>query len=236
MSTPAVPPQGPQCPQCGAAYGPDQEYCLECGQRLQPAGGVFGRLAGAWQRRFSWYPGDWIWPVLLFLLIAVAGATAAIVLADAGAENSTIVATQGGVPHSPTTAPETATVALPSVPSGTPTGAPSTPTAPPPATTTAPRPGALTAWPAGHSGYTVVLESIPASSSGRALALERARSASTAGLPQVGVLDSSRYSSLHPGYSVVFSGIYDSRGEADRAQSAANAKGFSAAYVRQITR
>jgi hypothetical protein len=236
MSTPAVPPQGPQCPRCGATHGPDQEYCLECGQRLQPAGGVFGRLAGAWQRRFSWYPGDWIWPVLLFLVIAVAGAAAAIVLADAGAENNTLVATQGGVPHSPTTAPETATVALPSVPSGTPSGAPSTPTAPPPATTTAPRPGALTRWPAGQSGYTVVLESIPASSSGRALALERARSASRAGLPQVGVLDSSRYSSLHPGYSVVFSGIYDSRGEADRAQAAANAKGFSAAYVRQITR
>jgi hypothetical protein len=92
------------------------------------------------------------------------------------------------------------------------------------------------AWPAGQSGYTVVLESVPASSSGRALALERARSASRAGLPQVGVLDSSRYSSLHPGYAVVFSGIYDSREEADRAQLAANAKGFSAAYVRQITR
>jgi hypothetical protein len=236
MSTPAVPPRGPQCPRCGAPYGPDQEYCLECGRRVQSGGGVFGRLAGAWQQRFSWYPGDWIWPVLLFLLIAVAGATAAIVLADAGAQNNTLVATQGGVPHSPTTAPPTATVALPSVPSSTPTGAPSTPTTPPPATTTAPLPGALTAWPAGQSGYTVVLESIPASSSGRALALARARAASKAGLPQVGVLDSSLYASLHPGYSVVFSGIYDSRGQADRAQAAANAKGFSAAYVRQITR
>jgi hypothetical protein len=236
MSTPAGPPKVPRCPRCGASYGPDQEYCLECGQRLRPAGGVFGRLASEWQRRFSWYPGDWIWPVLLFLLIAVAGATAAIVLADAGAGNSTLVATQGGPPHSPTTAPETATVALPTVPSGTPSGAPSTPTAPPPATTTAPRPGTLTPWPAGQSGYAVVLESIPTSANGRALALDRARSASRAGLPQVGVLDSSLYSSLHPGYSVVFSGIYDSRAQADRALVAANAKGFSAAYVRQITR
>ena len=238
MSTPAVPPQGPQCPRCGASYGPDQEYCLECGQRLQPGGGVFGRLSNVWQQRLGWYPGDWIWPVLLFLLIAVAGATAAIVLADAGNGNSTLVATKGGggAPHSPTTAPPTATVALPSVPNGTPSGAPSTPTAPPPATTTAPRPGSLTPWPAGQSGYTVVLESIPASASGRALALDRARAASKAGLPQVGVLDSSGYSSLHPGYSVVFSGIYDSRGQADQAQAAANAKGFSAAYVRQITR
>jgi hypothetical protein len=236
MSTPEIPPEGPHCPRCGAPHGPDQEYCLECGQRLHAAGGVFGRLAGAWQQRFSWYPGDWIWPVLLFLLIAVAGATAAIVLADAGAGSSTLVATDGGSPHAPATTPPTATVALPTVPDGTPSGAPSTPTNPPPATTTAPRPGALTAWPAGQNGYTVVLESIPASSSGRALALERARAASRAGLPAVGVLDSSRYSSLHPGYSVVFSGIYDSRSQADRAQLSANAKGFSAAYVRQITR
>jgi hypothetical protein len=215
MSTPAGPPRGPLCPRCGAPHGPDQEYCLECGQRLQPAGGVFGRLAHLWRERLGWYPGDWIWPVLLFLLIAVAGAAAAIVLADAGSGSSTLVATQGGVAHLPTTAP---------------------PTAPPPATTTAPRPGSLTAWPVGQSGYTVVLESVPASGNGRALALARARAASKAGLPQVGVLDSSRYSSLHPGYSVVFSGIYDSRGQADQAQAAANAKGFSAAYVRQITR
>jgi hypothetical protein len=235
MSTPAGPPQGPLCPRCGAPHGPDQEYCLECGQRLQPAHGVFGRLAGLWRRHLGWYPGDWIWPVLLFLLIAIAGATAAIVLADAGTGSSTLVATQGGVPHLPTTAPSTATVALPSVPTGTP-GAPSTPTAPPPATTTAPRPGALTPWPAGQSGYTVVLESIPASGNGRGLALARARSASKAGLPEVGVLDSSRYSSLHPGYSVVFSGIYDSRSQAEQAQLAVNAKGFSAAYVRQINR
>jgi len=234
MSTPDVPPQSQPCPRCGAPHGPDQEYCLECGQRLHPGGGVFGRLAAVWQQRLGWYPGDWIWPVLLFLLIAVAGAAAAIVLADAGNGSSTIVATQGGAPRSPTTAPPTATVALPTVPAGTP-GAPSTPTAPPPATTTAPRPGSLTSWPSGQNGYTVVLESIPAGSNGRALALDRARAASRAGLPQVGVLDSSLYSSLHPGYSVVFSGIYNSRGQADRALVAVNSKGFSAAYVRQIT-
>ena len=236
MSAPAAPSQGPPCPRCGAPHGPDQEYCLECGQRLQHAGGIFGRLAAVWQERLGWYPGDWIWPVSLFFLLAVGGATAAIVLADAGNGSSTIVATQGGAPHTPTTAPSTATVALPTVPSGTPSGAPSTPSAPPPATTTAPGPGSLTPWPPGQNGYTVVLESIPASSSGRALALGRARSASQAGLPQVGVLDSSGYSSLHPGYSVVFSGIYNSRGQADSALVAVNAKGFSAAYVRQITR
>jgi hypothetical protein len=229
------PPRERLCPQCGAPHARDQEYCLECGYRLRPAGGVFGRLSAAWQERFGWYPRDWVWRVLLGFVVAVAGATAAIVLADAGAGNNPEVATRGGPVHAPTTAPPTATVALPTVPTGTPTGPPVTPTAPPPATTTTPRAGALTSWPAGQSGYTVVLESIP-TSSGRSLALTRARSASRAGLPDVGVLDSSRYSSLHPGYYVVFSGIYSSRAQAERARSAASAKGFRLAYVRQITR
>lgn len=235
MNKPARPPAERGCPRCGAPHDPDQEYCLECGYRLRPASGLLGRLSGAWQARFGWYPGDRFWRLLLGLVIAVAGATAAIVLADAGAENKTIVATEGGSPHTPTTAPETATVTLPGVSTQTSTGPPVTPTAPPPATTTAPAPGSLTAWPAGRSGFTVVLESLPASS-GRSLALERARAASRAGLPQVGVLDSSRYSSLHPGYYVVFSGIYSSRGQAESARAAAAEKGFRLAYSREITR
>jgi len=192
-------------------------------------------MSAAWHRRFGWYPGDWLWRILLGFLIAVAGATAAIVLADAGAGNSPLVATEGGPAHTPTTAPETATVALPSVPTGTPTGPPETPTAPPPATTTAPPPGALVAWPAGQSGHTVVLQSIP-KTAGRAVAVARARAAARSGLTEVGVLDSSLYSSLHPGYYVVFSGIYTSRDQADQARSAAAAKGFGAAYAREITR
>jgi hypothetical protein len=191
-------------------------------------------MSGAWQQRFGWYPGDWFWRLLLGLVIAIAGATAAIVLADAGAENKTIVATEGGAaPHTPTSSPETATVTLPSV--STAPGPPSTPSKPPPPTTTAPAPGSLTTWPAGQSGFTVVLESIP-TSAGRSLAFARARAASRAGLPQVGVLDSGRYSSLHPGYYVVFSGIYGSRSQADAALAAASEKGFQLAYSREIAR
>jgi hypothetical protein len=154
-------------------------------------------------------------------------------LSDAGAQNKPLVATQGGPVHTPTTAPETATVTLPAV--STAAGPPPTPSTPPPSTTTAPAPGALTSWPANRSGFTVVLESIPASS-GRGLAVARARAASRAGLPQVGVIDSGRYSSLHPGYFVVFSGIYGSQAQADAAQTTAAAKGFRLAYSRQITR
>jgi len=52
----------------------------------------------------------------------------------------------------------------------------------------------------------------------------------------VGVLDSGRYSSLHPGYFVVFSGIYSSRGQAEAARATAAEKGFQLAYSREITR
>jgi hypothetical protein len=232
VSTPARPPAD-SCPRCGAPHEPGQEYCLECGYRLRAAPGALGRLSAAWQQRFGWYPGDWFWRIVLGAVIAIAGATAAIVLSDAGAQSEPLVATQAGPVHAPTTAPETASVTLPSV--STAPGPPSTPSKPPPPTTTAPAPGALTSWPSARSGYTVVLESIP-TSSGRSLALARARAASRAGLPQVGVLDSGRYSSLHPGYFVVFSGIYSSQAQADAAQSAAAAKGFRLAYSRQITR
>src|SRR5207244_5317074 len=73
-------PPGPSCPRCGAPFGPDQEYCLECGLRLGGNRNVLRTLEAAWRGRFDSYPGDWIWPVLVGLVIAVAGATAAIVL------------------------------------------------------------------------------------------------------------------------------------------------------------
>ena len=231
-------PPGPNCPRCGAPFGPDQEYCLECGLRLGGNRNVLRTLEAAWRGRFNSYPGDWIWPVLVGLVIAVAGATAAIVLgASNGGGGGTIVATTGGQPHTPTTPPATETVALPSVPSGTPTETTPPPTSPPPATTAPPSsaPGLLTSWPASQNGFTVVLESIP-TSAGRSFALARARAASRSGLPKVGVLDSGRYSSLHPGYFVVFSGIYGTRSEADQARVTASAKGYPAAYAREIRR
>jgi hypothetical protein len=237
--TPADLPE-PRCPRCGAPYGPDQEYCLECGLRLAGGRGLARTLEAAWRERFGSYPGDWLWPALLGLVIATAGATAAILVgASNGGGAKTIVATKGGPPHAPATPPATETVALPTVPSGTPTATapPPTPTSPPPATTAPPAsaPGALASWPASRNGFTVVLESIPATA-GRSFALARARAAARSGLPRVGVLNSRRYSSLHPGYYVVFSGVYATRSEADQARVTASAKGYPAAYAREIRR
>ena len=55
-----------------------------------------------------------------------------------------------------------------------------------------------------------------------------------AGLPEVGVLDSGNFSSLHPGYLVVFSGIYNSEREARANLDTAKAS-YPQAYARQIT-
>ncbi|MFL5965812.1 MAG: hypothetical protein ACJ747_04600 [Gaiellaceae bacterium] len=232
----STPPEAPhECPRCGAPYVEGQEYCLECGYHLGGGRSVVSVLSQWWQARFPWYPGDWIWPVLLGLLIAVLGGLAAALISPSGkSSNRTIVATQSSTVAEPATPPETATVALPTVPAGTPTAPPTTPSTPPPATTSTAAPGGLTPWPASRNGYTVVLESIP-SRAGRSFAVSRARSASRAGLSQVGVLDSSRFSSLHPGYYVVFSGIYASKAAADAAASAAGGKGFASAYSRQIS-
>jgi hypothetical protein len=233
------------CPRCGVAYEPLQEYCLECGARLPVNRGVVGVLASAWQRRLGWYPGDWIWPVAFFLVLTVLATTAALA-ANSAREKSepTLVATKPAVTVGPGATQgslpvTTLTSTLPTAPAPTITngplpvapGAPSTGAT----TTPAPNPNALAVWPAGQSGYTLVLESLPAAG-GRAGAVARARRAKRAGLKDVGVLVSSEYSSLHPGYFVVFSGIYATQAEAAAAVSSARAKGFPDAYQTRVTR
>jgi hypothetical protein len=107
-------------------------------------------------------------------------------------------------------------------------------TVPAPRQPPAPPRGRLTKWPSGTNGFTVVLSSVP--SGPRAPATKKAKDAAKTGLPDVGVLSSSEYSSLHPGYLVVFSGIYEDRTEAEAAIENARAKGYNDAYAAQVTR
>jgi hypothetical protein len=92
------------CPRCGAAYEPGQEYCLECGARLPETEGVVTTLSSRWRDK-PWYPGDWVWPVLVGLLIAGLATAVAIAVRDAGGQDTTVVATQPtgtvGPPPSP---------------------------------------------------------------------------------------------------------------------------------------
>jgi hypothetical protein len=227
---PPVDVEGGNCPRCGTSYEPGQEYCLECGLRLPAAHGVIAVLSTAWRRRLPWYPGDWIWPVLLGLVVA-ALATAGAVLASWNGDDESATRTQ--VATGPPTLPNTGTV--PEEPPPTDTGE----LPPPPSETDTapveppPPPAGPVDWPAGQSGWTVVLASLP-ESSGRPAAVRAAQRALDAGLPEAGVLNSSEYSSLHPGYWVVFSGIYDSEDEAQAGLDTARAT-YAQAYARQIT-
>ena len=215
-----------QCPRCGTPYAEAQDYCLECGLRLPTHGGVVTALGRGWRKRLGWYPGDWIWPALLALVIAaVAGTASALWLTDrSDASGGTLVDTTPAatsVQQTTQTAPEPTTETTPT----TTAAAPPPPPPPPPA-------NQLTKWPAGQSGWTIVLDSVP---SGSRVAYVEARRALSKGMKKVGVLNSSSYSSLHPGYLVVFAGIYGSEADAQGAVLNAHEHGYGGAYPRRIT-
>jgi hypothetical protein len=209
-----------ECPRCGTPVAAGQEYCLECGLRLPETHPRQGWPADAGAAE------GWVWPVLVALVVAAlsAGAVVAVRLTKDDVE-PLLVATTATPPTPPLT--ETAREAPPAT-SPPPTTAPPPTTTPPPPTT-----GRLVQWPAGSDGYTVILASVP-EPSGRARATATAREASDAGLAEVGVLRSSRFGSLHPGYFVVFSGIYDTFGEAEQGITTARRAGYDKAYVRPI--
>jgi hypothetical protein len=218
------PPAGPAdgrltCPRCSAGVEPGQEYCLECGLRLPPDRPRTIEQAAV--SRQAW-AGPWLLPVLLGLVVAALGAGAAIAISSNGeAEEAVSTATGGSLtapPSSPgLTAPE-------------PTAGAATTPAPPPVA--APRNPAVISWPRDRRGWTIVLLSVP-QLGGRASAAAKADQARKGGLRRIGILDSSRFASLHPGYYVVFHGVFES--EADAASSLQRARAvFPAAYQREI--
>ncbi len=71
----------------------------------------------------------------------------------------------------------------------------------------------LAQWPRAASGWTIVLVSVP-KAKGRDEAVAVAQHARVSGLRTVGVLDSSQFASLRPGYWMTFSGRYPSEAEA----------------------
>jgi hypothetical protein len=225
-------PTGLECPRCGTPHAPDQEYCLECGLRLPvEAVGFVPRLSRAWQRRFGWYPGDWVWPSLLALVLAaLAGIGAAAFVAHDQHRASYVTATS---PFGPVTStfgapPESTTVSTGTTPTGT--GPQETPA---PSRKNLPSP-TLKQWPTGRSGWTVVLASLP-TTNGRDFALAQARAAEHGGIEAVGIIDSANFSSLHPGYYVLFAGVYSSFDDASTGATTARAHGYPRAYAKRIT-
>lgn len=202
------------CPQCGALHGPQQEYCVECGRPL--------RTTTALETLRRRYADNAVLPLLGVLLLAAIGALVAIAVSRGDNGTTTIVATN---------IPERTTVIRPPV-FGTTTVA----TTVPPVVTSAqpPRPSALTEWTLAD-GYTLVLATIPLAN-GRASAVQIAKRALAQGLPDVGIIDTRRFSGLAPGYFAVFSGVYQSNADAAANIDQAQQAGFVAPYARHVTR
>ncbi|HXH88690.1 MAG TPA: hypothetical protein VNI55_08800 [Gaiellaceae bacterium] len=214
------------CPRCSATVEPGQEYCLECGLRLpQNRVGALERASAGVARRQAW-AGTWFLPALLGLAIAVLGTGAAIAISSNGEEAAAVSTATGGSLTAPPTTPTLTAPEPTTAPASTATTPPTTAPKPPPV-----NPAKIT-WPTGRRGWTIVLLSLP-QAGGRAAADDKADAARKAGLRRVGILDSSRYASLHPGYFVVFQGVYES--EPDAASSLQRARAVvPAAYQRAI--
>ena len=164
--------------------------CPRCGEPLA-AGQEYCLQCGAHVvrvRRSKALSSGWVRRSLVAAAVALAGAVVAIAATGNSSGSPTLVTAIGGF----ATAPQTTT-------GGEVTG-----------------PSAVAEWPSGEDGWTIALASLP-QTGGRASAPARAKSARRKGLDEVGVLDSSRYASLHPGYWIVFSGVYASEAEATSA-------------------
>jgi hypothetical protein len=134
----------------------------------------------------------WILRTGLGLAVAIVGAAVAIAATDGTAGSAEVGTATGGFVTSPTTETEPSEdVPLPAA-----------------------------EWPTGDDGWTISLASIP-QTEGRRVAEQRARDARQSGLRAVGILDSSQYASLHPGYWIVFTGVHTSPAEAASALPAA---------------
>jgi hypothetical protein len=174
----------------------------------------------------------WLWAALLalFLVALVAGAIAAVAATKddekGGLVASTVPGTQTIETIETITGPTTQTIAT--LDTSTLTTATTATTA-----TTTPQ-GEIRSWPQGKEGYTVVLASVE-TSKGRAAAEQKANQAIANGLTTVGILSSSDFLTLNPGYYVVFMGVYDTVAAAESGLPTARSRGFPLAYVREVS-
>jgi hypothetical protein len=222
------------CPSCGAPADPGQLMCLECGSRL----------ALDYKRAPSWR----LPAVIAGAVVLLAGAGVAFALAQVtnNADKTTAsaptqpVANQAPADTPPTAsqpaaAPTPSTPAPAPAPSGT-TGA--TGAAGPTATTatTTPAPSSTptgAGWPAGQSGFTVIVASLPTEADAKA----KLKDAEAAGISGAAILHSDDFPTLRKGWWVVFDGRYDTIGQAQQqAQQDRSKPGFNQAYPRFVSK
>jgi septal ring-binding cell division protein DamX len=251
-AAPDTPPPAPRaCPRCGAGLTPDQEWCLNCGAD------VGARVAETPRWRVP------ILIVGLLLVAALGAVALALVelanddqqVAQAPAQTAAPTPTPPPAPTGEQPAPgeagatpgaqvpEASDSATAPGQSGDATPAPenegdTNPSAgatPSPGASASPSPdsgagssGAIASWPAGKTAWTVILDSATSESAADAKANELSGQGTT-----VGVLHSDDYSSLNPGYWVVFSGQYDSQSAAQDAADSLKSQ-VPEAYARHV--
>ena len=113
---------------------------------------------------------------------------------------------------------------------------PSTDATEPPATTEDQPPDEepIDDWPAGLDGWATILISKEVDDFDNAYMEDLRSDAQARGLTNLGLLYSSNWSTLNPGFRVLYQGPFDTQQEANRAAVAAQGNGYEFAYPRHV--
>ena len=246
----------PRCPACLSLHRPGQTYCLECGARLaeEPGPAAAGERprrepdarAAAWPSR---------WPSSLLIahrhvhrvglharrraprrparrrpaaLHPAARRRDGPDRADHDADRTRRSRRDGHGATVPTGSGETIPTFSEDLPS--------TDETEPPATTEEPPldEEPIDEWPAGLDGWATILISKEVDDFDNAYMEDLRSDAQARGLTDLGILYSSDWSTLNPGFRVLYQGPFDTRDEANRAAVAAQGNGYEFAYPRHV--
>jgi hypothetical protein len=208
-----------QCASCGAPMGADQRYCLECGERRLPMSGFLmggGPVGGAPESARAATPPA---PPVPPAAAAPRGGNALNVIAGVGvlmlAMGVGVLIGRSGATK-PNAAPAQV-ITVGSVAGGT---------------SAATSESFTSDWPAGTSGYTVQLQTLPLTGTTLA-AVQAAKSAASAkGATGVGALKSDEFSSLTAGSYVIYAGIEAKQAAAQKELAGLKAKFPGASVIR----
>jgi hypothetical protein len=212
------------CPSCGAALADDQRYCLECGERRPPTSNLLAAShpAGTFGPQGAARPPT---PPATTPPARGEGSAgrqnALLVLAGVGvlllAMGVGVLIGRSGNGKQGAAAPQVISVA--STPAATPAAA---------------EPTFSSDWSSSTSGYTVQLQALPVSST-KVSAVQAAKAAASAkGAKGVGALRSEDFSSLKAGSYVIYSGVYHTKAEAEKALRSLK-KSFPSATVIKVS-
>jgi zinc-ribbon domain len=183
------------CTSCGAPIAQDQRYCLNCGRRLANVRPPWTRepqpAAAQPQPRAAFaIAGRPVPPLALGggLAIFVVALLIGIATGNSGDGGKTVAA-----------GPRVITVSVPA------------------AGAAAAVPASFTSdWPDGQNGFTVQLQTLPKDGTQPAQVAQAKSAAQSKGAEQVGALDSDDFSSLDGGNYVIYTGVYDTRKQAQK--------------------